>query len=553
MSTPTPTHRPLHAVPRGLLTGLVLLALAYAWLSLGAIARHAPWYRNADMNIINVVDALCLNSGIAPAIVDQPAAPTKFFLALDYRVRNALGLLPVWHAKRFARSPDPLREYASLVQIGREQSRVLVFALIVLAAGFVGHAARSYEAGCLAALLLSGSSGLLFHGLLVRPELWCVAFGGVLALYAAWLASHARTPAGRARWLLLAGLAVGLGALAKLPGLAYGLLVVAWSALSTLLPPDPASARPAPAPAWRWTIASALAAGIGTLGLLLWLASHAAPLDPVGASRARLTALVVALLPLAGLMPVRSRLSEYARGRLLDLALLLAGALLSLGLWFALVRITLPAPAAADYLTKILNAVFYPDLLLKIFTQPGEVHRLHEMGRFFLETPALFASTTALVLALLFWPGVPRRTQALVLVLFLQALGVVALLSQREFLDHFSLFAQVPLLLCWPIALTAWHRIWCAHQPVTEHRWPGLLALTAAGLLALLHPVELRFKYHRYQAEPVGSVDVATITFLYDHPDHPAPFVAALKARYPTREAFTAALHEFLREPARHP
>src|SRR4051812_48938204 len=103
MSLRPPTHRQLVA-------GLAFGALLLAWFYLAAISRQDPWYRNTDMNIHNVADALPLNSGQSPAMVDQPAFPTKFLLALDYRVRHYLGFLPVWNLKKFGDSPDPLRE-----------------------------------------------------------------------------------------------------------------------------------------------------------------------------------------------------------------------------------------------------------------------------------------------------------------------------------------------------------------------------------------------------------------------------------------------------------
>jgi hypothetical protein len=45
-------------------------------------------------------------------------------------------------------------------------------------------------------------------------------------------------------------------------------------------------------------------------------------------------------------------------------------------------------------------------------------------------------------------------------------------------------------------------------------------------------------------------VNELTVTYLYDHDAHPAAYLAALKARYPTRNDFIAELNLFLANPA---
>lgn len=535
---------------RLLFTILALLALAYDWGSLTHISRTDPWYRNADMNIHNVVDALSLNSGYPPGIVDQPAAPTKFLLALDFRVRNALGDLPVWTAKRFIRSPEIFQDYARLVQVGREHSRALVLLLILVSAGFVAHVTRRYEAACLTIILLCGSAGLLFHGLLVRPELLCTAFGAVLALYAVWLGCRAASPSGRAGWLLLGGLAGGLALLSKLPALYYCLLLCAWCWLTPFLPHPPGARAPSLTVSMGWAIGSGLVAGAGLLAVLAQIHVHADLLDPVALFRLRLAASIVALLPLAGFIAASSRWGRYFVQRLLDTAVVLAGVLAAFVLWFGLLRLQLPAESAGQSMAKILNTVFFPDFLVSIFTKPDEAHRLHQFLRFCAETPALIATTALLVGCLLFCRGVTSHTKLLVVLLFAQAGGMSLLLSKRQFTEQYSVFVQVPLLLIWPIALAALQAWWRAHTPVSEHKWPEVLTVGAALLLVLIHPLELRFKYDDYQDDAMVPVSDLTVTFLYDHDAHPAAFVAAMQARYPDRQAFAAELDRYLRDPA---
>ncbi len=534
---------------RLLFTVLALLALVYVWASLTHISRTDPWYRNADMNIHNVVDALSLNSGYTLGVVDQPAAPTKFLLALDFRVRNALSDLPVWTAKRFVRSPDPFPDYARLVHVGREHSRSLVFLLILLSAGFVGHVTRRYEAACLTIILLCGSAGLLFHGLLVRPELLCTALGGVLALYAVWLGCRSSSPTGRTGWLLLAGLAVGLALLSKLPALYYCLLLCAWCWLTPLFPSLGDSATSSPRISLGLAIGGGLFAGVGLLGLLSQIHVHADLLDPIALFRLRLAASVVALLPLTGFIAASSRWGRYFVQGILDTAILLAGVLSAFVLWFGLLRLLLPAESAGQYMAKILNTVFFPDILVTLFTKPEESHRLHQFLRFYWETPVLISATALLSAFLLFCRGLPTSTKLLVALLFAQASGMALLLSKRQFLEQYSVFVQVPLLLSWPVALAALQTWWQARTPVREHKWPVVLATGVAILLVLIHPLELRFKYDDYQDDAMVPVRDLTVTFLYDHDAHPAAFIAAMKARHPDRQAFTIELDHYLNDP----
>lgn len=550
MNSAPATPRSGGAAPRSLFIGLAAFSLVFAWMNLWHIGRTDPWYRNGDMNAHNIIDALSLNAGFAPGPIDQPAATTKFLLALDFRVRNALGVLPVWQAKRFARSEEPLREYARLVRIGREHSRILVLSFVVICGAFIGHVTRRIEAACIAVTLLCGSSGLLFHGLVLRPELLALAMGGVVALYSGWLASRATTPGRRSFWLVLAGLALGLSLLAKLPALFYALLIPGWLFLAALLPVESGEPNPAAAPATTGTIALALMASLALLALAIVTAPRSELINPVALNRIRLMAVAVALLPLVVLVPLQSPVLQFLRARMLDGVTLAAGTMIAFALWFGLLTTILPFDSALSYMARILSLTFYPDPLVDLFTHPGASHRLEQISRFVRETPLLFATTTALTVSLCFIRGIPPRTRALVFTLYFQAAALVFILSKRLFFDQYSIFAQVPLLLCWPISLAALQQWWRERGPAPAQLWPQALALVAALALVLAFPFELRAKYRQYHDDGSLPVNDLTVTFFYDHDVHPPQFLAALKQRYPTREDFRAAIDTFLNNPA---
>lgn len=531
-----------------MLAFIALTALTAAWHWMAFISSQDPWYRNTDMNVHNLVDALSLNSGYSPHFVDQPAAPTKFLLALDYRIRNELGLLPTWTLKRFARSPNLLREYAPLIQAERVHSRILVMLVIIATAAIIGHVTRRFDLACFGTVLLSGSTGLLFHGLLIRPELLCVGFGSVLALYTIWLAGKAIRPAVHVFWVLLAGMCVGLALLSKLPALYYGAVTFAACCLLPWSPPRERSGTDRTV--FPLAALIGLAAGAGLLGLLLLTNPSTEFLSSTALARMRLAAICAALLPLVGLAQPQTMATRFVRARLLDGCVLFAGVIISLLLWHGLLRTVLPAPAASEYLARILNTVFYPDPLFRLYTNPDEQHRFQELGHFFLEMPGLFITTAALTCLVGLSRTVPRQTHVLLGLLMAQGIGMAVLLSKRQFLAQYIVFAQLPFLAIWPIALAALHDRWQATAPASEQRWPVALAISAALTLSISGLLELRPKYRNYQDDKAIPVRDLTVTFLYDNDAHPPAYLAAMKARYPSRQEFTAALNSYLSAPA---
>ena len=223
------------------MVALAFAALVSAWVCMAALSRTDPWYRHTDMNIHNMVDALAINSDVVPAKIDQPGLPPKYLLALDYRIRHYLGILPVWNFRKLNMSQEPLREVRTLVHIGRLHSRVLAILIILAGASLTCVVTGSLETSCMAVIMLSGSSGLLFHGLITRPDLLCTGFGAILGLVCVWQATTGQAGFGTYIWLFLAGLLAGLAALSKLPGLYYLATCLLWCWLAALTHGAPAS------------------------------------------------------------------------------------------------------------------------------------------------------------------------------------------------------------------------------------------------------------------------------------------------------------------------
>src|ERR1022692_712362 len=264
-------------VLRIVLIALAIGSLFFVQVQMANVARTDPWYRNTDMNIHNMVDALAMNSGLPPNRLDQPGTPTKFLLALDYRILHFADHLPVWNMKKFGASPDPLRQIPPLIQIGRIHSRVFLLAFILSAGWLAYQVTKEIYAPCLTVILFSGCAGLLFHGLLTRTELLCVFAGNILALLCTWQATATRQWAKRHLWLFLAGLLIGLSIFEKLPGVCYVALCYGWCWLAALEDPVPTAGE---SKRYWWSLLPA-AAGVAVLGLLVQLSPHHDMLGPV--------------------------------------------------------------------------------------------------------------------------------------------------------------------------------------------------------------------------------------------------------------------------------
>jgi hypothetical protein len=534
-----------------LLLGLAVLSLILAWASLAAIGQTDPWYRNLDMNMQNTADALAINTDLPPNLIDQPGAPMKLLLALDFRVRHYAGHLPVWNLKKLGDSRDPLRELPPLIRIGRVHARILMLAFILAAAWLVVSVTRSWNAGSLAIILLCGGIALLFHGLLTRPELLCVGFGNILALGCTWRAVEARGWPGKYSWLFFAGLLGGLSAETKLPGACYLGLCYAWCWLGALtagpVTPEPAPGTHPKNAFWRGVIPAAGAASI--LGLLFHLTSLHDELGSVALLRLRVIAVFFAVLPLLAQGGGSNRFARFLLDRVGELALLGGGALASITLLYLAMRSMLTEPQASDYIARLLRCIFDPGSAMKTLLdspRPGAV-----LLQYFPQNPWLFVSTPLLAMAVFRVKAVPRRLRAFLALLLAGALGITVVMSRRHFTIHYSIFPQVPLLLVWTLCLWAladWQR---ARQPAAvSARWGLPLAAGLAFVLVLTAYPRLQLKYQGYQDDASLPLQGYSLTFLFDHDSHTARYLQIMRQHYGDREQFARTLQRYLADPA---
>jgi hypothetical protein len=536
------------AQPRVLITLLALLSLVIGWGCMATISRRAAWYRNADSDLRNLVDALGINANIPPARIDQPGFPSKYLLALDFRARHYAGQLPVWNLKKLAGSPEPLAEIARLVHLERQHSRSLVILFILSTGGMVYALTKNYESGCLAVSLLGGSAGLLYHGLLNRPDLLAAWFGIVAALFCAWRATTSPTSLGHHLWLLGAGLCAGLSCLTLLPGMVCFVTLYAWCWLAAFARE---SEDAAPLPGKGSLLPAFLPASVAAAIFCLLPCLLAVPgvLSNAAAGRLRLLALAAGFLPLLGLWSIRGRIWSFLFDRGRELALLLAGGLAALALGWVALRAVMDSGHADEYLAGVVQLVFNPEPRLRFyFGAAPNVGR--EFMLFIKDDPSLFACGLAAGIGLWFAREVPFRFKALAGLLLVQAVVLGLLLARHAYLEQVSVFMQVPLILAAVLAIHAL-AVWAPHGQVADRSsWATPVVLTVALVVVLTVFLRLEVKYPARAGASDLPVGDAALTYLYDDAAHPREFRELMRARYGNRGEFAATLERFLADPA---
>jgi len=546
-NTPRPASLQFGRWPAVLIS---LVVLVLTWFSLEGISRRDPWYRNLDMNIHNTADALAINTRLAPNLIDQPGVPLKFLLALDFRTRHFLGQLPVWNLKKIGDCEDPLREIPALIRVGRTHSRILVMGFIIAAAALTYSVSRSPAAACLTVILLGGSSGLLFHGLLTRPELLCVGFGNVLALLCTWRGTLPGPWLRNHLWLLLAGLFGGFAALVKLPGVCYLALCYGWCWLAALTAektaPVPAGPRADEDDFWRGLLPAAAAAGV--LWLLFRLSAFQDDeLGAVAVGRLRFAAVAIGALPLLVLWPGCNSAWRFLRARSTELALLGGGALATLPVGYLLLRSVLPEPVALDYIARTLHLLADPAAMMKIAAANQNVGGV--FLTFVRQDAFLFLATPALVAGLACMSPVPPRLKAFLVLLLAGGVGLTLLMSKRHFLAQYSLFAQVPFLLIWALGL---HQLagWAEQSWSLWRRRLALgVAIGAVAAFVVTAHRRTQYKYESYQDDAMLPLNAFSLTFLFDHDAHTATYLRIMREHYGDREQFARTLEQYLADP----
>lgn len=192
--------------------GLALCVLG-ALISFVAFGLFVVYWRNADMDLVVVYNALRVNGGLRQTYFDHPGLVTIHSLAAWFRLLHGVGLLGLDSFAQLPSASDPTAFAAAmsdLVRAGRLYSLLLGLALAAAFAGLARKIVADWRVALLGTFALIFSGGWADHIRILRTEL--LSAGLVIVALLLLIAAARTTHRGRV-------LMIGLAALLAIVGL----------------------------------------------------------------------------------------------------------------------------------------------------------------------------------------------------------------------------------------------------------------------------------------------------------------------------------------------
>lgn len=238
--------------------GLMALVGVSAW----TFGFHAPYWRNADQDLVLAYHGLLFNEGLPQEYFDHPGYTYFLVIAGWYKLLHALGLLPIVTVSGLPPGADVAATDAAwqqLVEAGRALSAVLCGLFVVTVATLVRAVLDDdRKLGALAGLAFAFAVGVAAQSRQMRTDLmsaWCAAAALLLVLAAV----RRRPGPGALAMLAVAGACAALAVISKVQGI-FPVLAIPVLAL--------AFGRRHDGDGWGagprgWIVAAALAAAAG--------------------------------------------------------------------------------------------------------------------------------------------------------------------------------------------------------------------------------------------------------------------------------------------------
>ena len=238
-------------------TGTVLACLAAIVVSFFLAGYFNPYWRRADMDYMMVYQVFLLNDARPQSYFDHPGYLKIVLLDLWFRLSHWLGALDVIALSNLPPAFDVAgfeRVWTAAVRTGRLLSLTLMLAFVAAFAVLIRRLIADWRIAALAVIVLSFSTGVMFHARVLRTETLAAGLStlGLLLLLIA-----ARSPASSWRFLLV-GLAAMLCTLGVVNKVHAVFAAVAWP-LVVLAFGLRADERP---PLWRQPVGAAVVLAI---------------------------------------------------------------------------------------------------------------------------------------------------------------------------------------------------------------------------------------------------------------------------------------------------
>src|SRR6266699_2064352 len=132
------------------------------------------YWRNADMDLMVIYNALVLNDGKSQLFFDHTAYLTILSVKFWYQLLHALGLLDAWSLASIpsaANAPAFDAAMSSAVRAGRLLAFLTATGCVLIFAWLFRRVARDWRIAMLATLALAFSGGIAVHSRILRSEL----------------------------------------------------------------------------------------------------------------------------------------------------------------------------------------------------------------------------------------------------------------------------------------------------------------------------------------------------------------------------------------------
>src|SRR6202049_2888760 len=132
------------------------------------------YWRNADMDLMVIYNALALNDGKPQLFFDHTAYITILSLKLWFGLLHALGLLEAYSLSAIPPASDAAAFDAAMtsaVRAGRLLAWLIATGCVLIFAALARHVVRDWRVAMLATLAFAFSGGIAVHSRILRSEL----------------------------------------------------------------------------------------------------------------------------------------------------------------------------------------------------------------------------------------------------------------------------------------------------------------------------------------------------------------------------------------------
>ena len=466
------------------------------------------YWRNADMDLMMIYNALALNDGKPQLFFDHTAYLTILSLKLWFQLLHALGLLDAYSLSAIPPASNAAAFDAAMtgaVRAGRVLAWLIATGCVLIFAALVRLIVRDWRVALMATFAFAFSGGIAVHSRILRSEL----VAACPAIFALMILIVIGRRAGIARPLAMAA-AAGLCVL----GLENKVQAILLIAVLPLLVLPFGSAKSASVAFWSNTRSSWLAAG-SAAGAAIAATSAAWPLIAIGFDRTLLDAAhfhplllgrfglyQAALLALIGgcMIAYAAIWRVSAAETLASISAIAAGAsiaLLALDLEYNasnVIAVINPLEKMLTFAdqntTDVANGSGLSAILLLLFDGVASVLARYSFVLHSSPRPTVFLAWLIVPGIVVAWRRGERRAAIQALMLLLAAIGIDALGVRRGLKSEYFIFTDPLIILAGAILLDRF-------RDLRFHKWTFPLAAVLFGLhiaVSQAEPIKYAFK-----------------------------------------------------------